>query len=622
MTEIKSMPVLTEDNVVTFDEPKDMGMVLASLYNNGTSWLFICGAETLRMQQPIKLTLGLRGIPRPVLEVECTPRYQSPGAMGCEVRFEETEEGCAAIDALLTVIAAAREGGGAAAPSSTAGEQPAHLFDTGESTAPDVEFSNIVRADEPTRKIQSEDRGEEEGPAQEAAPAAAPEKPEEEAADTRRGALSYRVTALHGIDQLLGLSGGIEAPTPVGASEGKGEETSHLLLTFLEFIGMKQFTGVVTIEWKDARPVESTVLTIRKGDLIKLEDHGEDQPDAEEAFLLFLEKEKAIMKDDAEKVRQRREEGGKSVGNLLFEGGFLGLDRISANMRCHKEEAFFNLLSCEGAGTAWARPKKKIKGHPIRVNTSRGCILWVRKILLEQYRRNLDPYLAERMQAYPEVNQEATRYPLMWLLKAQKEVKTAETVLTGAIMAQDCFDMAPVSQHDLARLFFVLTRYGALEWRDLPKTTDDNRILTPEQQLEMHLAHLRKSNPFTRLGVHWATHPSDIETKYVAICRQYAPEARRARHSDRTRALCREISDLLKTSSELLMDKSSRIEERARIVEESQGAFAAQFMEKQARIIRFRGETELACKTLEMAIEISPDSKWSALLKAWRRTQK
>ena len=70
------------------------------------------------------------------------------------------------------------------------------------------------------------------------------------------------------------------------------------------------------------------------------------------------------------------------------------------------------------------------------------------------------------------------------------------------------------------------------------------------------------------------------------------------------------------------MDKKSRIEERGRIVEESQGRFAAQFMEKQARIIKFRGELLLAIHTLEMAAEIFPNPRWMAMLKMWKNEAK
>ena len=628
MTEITSIPVLMEDNVVAFDEPKDLGVVLAALFNNGTSWVFIGGADTLRMQQPVKVTLGLRGVRRPAVEVECTPRYQSPGAMGCEVRIENEVKGRAAIEALLTVIAAQKEGGGDP-PTGEIPDDTDNPFGGDEATAPDVEFTTFTRPDEPTRKIDQRVEVEldgESGPeipstvetAGESEPGTPPAVTEPEPTSDMRGALTYRVTALHGVEQLLGLAGGLKPPTPVGAGGDGAEERPYLLLTLFEFLGMKHFTGMVTIEWKDGRPVESTVLHMRKGDLIRIEDQGEGLPDAEESFLEYLAKEKAVVHDEVAEIRKKRKESGKSVGNLLFEAGYLTLDRISASMRSHKEEAFFELLYREGAGVARVRPKNKMKGHPIRVNVSRNCIVWVRKVLLDQYRRNLDPHLAQWMQSYPEVDQEATKYPLMWLLKAQKEAKTAETVLTGAILAQECYEMAPVSQHDLARLFFLLTRYGVLQWRDLPKASTDSKALSPEQALEQHLSYLRESNPFTRLGVHWATHPTDIESKYAMVMRKYAPEGRLARRSDRTRAICQEISDLLRTSRDRLMNRRSRVEERGRIVEESQGRFAAQFMEKQARIIKFRGENILAMQTLEMAIEIFPDPRWMAMLKMWK----
>jgi hypothetical protein len=650
MTDLTSIPVLMADNVVAFGEPKDLGLVLASLHNNGTCWIFIGGADTLRMQVPVRVTLGLRGLSRPTVDVECTPRYQSPGAVGCEVRLEDESRGRAEIDALLAVIAAGNEGRGAppvAADPSAAGSNPP--FSEQEATAPEMDFVTFARPDEPTGKIDAGFDASESVPAtaaelvptatQESAPAETPlPKPgvpaparepvraarpgEAEAPPDTQGALSYRVMALHGVDQLLGLAGGLKSPTPMGAEAAGEEERPHLLLTLFEFLGMKHFTGVVTIEWKDGRPVESTVLHIRKGDLIRQEDRGGDAVDAEESFLQYLIKEKAVVHHEVEDLRQKREETGKSIGNLLFEAGYLTLDRISASMRSHKEESFFDLLFREGAGIARVRPKPKMKGHPIRVNITRNCIVWVRKVLLDQYRRNLDPYLAQWMQSYPVVNQEATKYPLMWLLKAQKEAKTAETVLTGAVLAQECFDMAPVSQHDLARLFFLLTRYGALEWRDLPKASTDSKALTPDQQLEAHLSYLRESNPFTRLGVHWATHPTDIEAKFGIIQRKYAPESRLARYSDRSRAVCQEISDLLRTSRDRLMDRRSRVEERGRIVEESQGRFAAQFMEKQARIIKFRGELTLAIQTLEMAIEIFPDPRWMAMLKIWKAEKK
>jgi len=381
---------------------------------------------------------------------------------------------------------------------------------------------------------------------------------------------------------------------------------------------MKRFTGIVHLEWKDAKPVESTMVFLRKGDLIRLEDQGEGQPDAEESFLRFLETEKIVYGEEAGEVRSRREESGKSIGSLLFEGNFLTLDKISTYMRSHKEEFFFELLYREGSGVARVRPKAKVKGHPIRVNLTRNCIAWARKVLMDKYRRDLDPFIAQWMQSYPRVNQDSTQYPVMWLLRAKKELKTAETVLRGSKIAQETFDLAPVSQHELARLFFLLTRYGALEWRDLPVTSDDSRVLTPEQQLEQHLTYLRDSNPFNRLGVHWATHPRDIEAKYRVVARKYGPESRYARHSDRTRALCNEVSDLLRTSRDRLMDRRTRMEERSRIVEASQGRFAAQFMEKQARIIKFRGEIVLACQTLEMAIEIHPNAQWLAMLKSWK----
>ena len=630
MTETKSIPVLLDDNTVAFDDVQDLGMVLVGLCNDGTSWLFIAGADALRLQHTVKLSLGLRDVPRPVVPVECTPRYQSPGAVACELRLLETQEGRAALDGLLAVVAAVRDGG--APPSGSTGQSPGDMdsFDEGEPTSPDVEFGSFPKPDEPTRKIESV--GVEQGdntpevPESEMPEPEMPESSPDPRPETRapaltqerkdlKGALEYNFTGLHSIDQLLGAAGGLDTPAP---ATGGPEDPVHLLLTLFEFLGMKRFTGIVRLEWKDAKPIESTMVFVRKGDLIRLEDQGDGQPGAEESFLRFLETEKIIYGKEAGEVRSLREESGKSIGSLLFEGNFLSLDKISTYIRSHKEESFFELLYREGSGIARVRPKAKVKGHPIRLNLTRNSIVWVRKVLMDKYRRDLDPFIAQWMQSYPQVNQNSIQYPVTWLLRAKKELKTAETVLTGAKIAQETFDLAPVSQHELARLFFLLTRYGALDWRDLPVTSNDSNVLTSEQQLEHHLAYLRDSNPFNRLGVHWATHPKDIEAKYRVVERKYGPESRYATHSDQTRALCNEISDLLRTSRDRLMDRRTRMEERSRIVEVSQGRFAAQFMEKQARIIKFRGDIVLACQTLEMAIEIHPNAQWLAILKAWK----
>ena len=158
MAETRSIPVLLDDNTVAFDDAQDLGMVLVALCNDGTSWLFIAGADALRLQQTVKLNLGLRHVPRPVVSVECTPRYQSPGAVGCEVQFLETQEGRAALDGLLTVVAAVRDGG--APPSGSAGQSSRDLdsFDEGEATSPDPEPQGPEPAPEPAQEPQPEPR--------------------------------------------------------------------------------------------------------------------------------------------------------------------------------------------------------------------------------------------------------------------------------------------------------------------------------------------------------------------------------------------------------------------------------------------------------------------------------
>ncbi|MBM4373246.1 MAG: hypothetical protein FJ098_16440, partial [Deltaproteobacteria bacterium] len=320
MTEISSVPHLRADRTVPFGEPRDLGLVLASLVNSGTCWLFIAGAEALPLQKPMPIRLCLHGVPATTVEVECTPRYRSPGAVGCEITFRSSLDGRTSLDALFDLV---RKAMAPPAPGKKPATDPEDFMGS-ESTRPDA--------------------GQVPAPA---APSGAgtPPPPTPTPADLPRafievkgdlvtamsvtpvpGAPSYAFSSLQGVDQLLTPAGGLVAPVPLAskpaAEEPAGARAPALLAGILEYLGMRSFTGTLVLEWEGGGApgrVTATTVSIRKGDLILIEDSGPDQPDAEEAFLRHLEKEKLVWGDDASGIRSGRLESGKSVGNLVFE---------------------------------------------------------------------------------------------------------------------------------------------------------------------------------------------------------------------------------------------------------------------------------------------------------------
>jgi hypothetical protein len=212
---------------------------------------------------------------------------------------------------------------------------------------------------------------------------------------------------------------------------------------------------------------------------------------------------------------------------------------------------------------------------------------------------------------------------------SQKELRFLELQLDGTRNVHDATTGSPLGRLGSLRLVAAGIALGMLELHDgddgpqssstaATKSPGPKRSSTSELRLrlERRLGSLKSESHFDVLGVHWSSHHRGYERAWRAARAEFdvksppldeAPEG--------TRKLAREIVRRIDEAYETLSRKEKRIAYRRELFDNTERAYSADMLLKQAEVALMRSDRTAALEALETAAELNPTSKILDLLR-------
>lgn len=389
---------------------------------------------------------------------------------------------------------------------------------------------------------------------------------------------------------------GFEDPMEIFTSQKDTEGLPPLKL--LLFMAMNKAHGVLTCKDDSGRTWQ---VGLENGSCYGTLEAGQSQEEALGKKLVeHIGMEMSMVTDILKKSKQ----SGK--GRMGFIKLLLGMDNISARqilqvVRLARKGVLDDIVSIR-SGEAVLDPSARLdtSKDPIKIDVLQYVNDHVYAMLKKHYYRDLASNFDKFFGMYPIVSGSMSEDNRNKLL-TDDEKKSVEN-MDGSITLKDYFAMTNLSKHDAARL---LTRLLLLNFMKFEKNpTTDASIRKREEGLERFLARFSMDDQFTRLGVHWTAHTSDIEKAFQKRIRDWGPDSDIRKISEKTSKLCEQLFKFSQDAYEILADTEQRQEYRNRIIERRKRIDGADFLYQQAQISLFRGDTEDARRLIESSLDI------------------
>lgn len=299
---------------------------------------------------------------------------------------------------------------------------------------------------------------------------------------------------------------------------------------------------------------------------------------------------------------------GISVIQAFYEKGVCTPRDLVEAIRTTKQSCLERLLSVRSATfelTAMQRPPKA--ADPVAIDLNLFMVRYIREKTRTAYLVEFEPHLNPYMGRYPLKTDRLTP-AILGVAFTEKERKTLTEVADGSITLKDVFALSLLGRVGTARLFLIAGLLGFIEYRMTPLPKGGIEVL--EEELRRTLERMQADDHFTRLGIHWTTHPSKIEPAFQRMKERWGPEASVRKQSEKAAQLSEKIYALILESYEVLKQQDSRRAYRANLLGQAKLEFGTEFLYKQAHLARFRGELDKAREIIESAIDILPKKEF------------
>jgi hypothetical protein len=387
----------------------------------------------------------------------------------------------------------------------------------------------------------------------------------------------------------------------VVANPGLASRLSSISL--FAYMSYTRFTGLLVVSYD----TQTFKIGLKDGSALLVED---PKVPTIEACVNHLVSSNIISADAAAKAVASQ---SGSVLQALYEQGACTPREIVEALRQVKQEILDKVMTiAQGAYELEQTVRPPVSADPVSIDLNLYLVRHMRERTRTAYLVDLEALIQPFMGRYPMKTQKLTP-AIAGVAFSEKERKTLEEVADGSTTLKDVFTLSLLGKIGTARLFIMAHCLGFVEFRLSPVPKGGIEVL--EEELRKFLERTRTDDFFTRLQIHWTTHPSKIPEAYEKMAERYGPPSPHRRQSEKARELCEQIFALITEAYETLVDPDKRRQYRLSCLGEGKIQFGVEFLFKQAHLAKFRGETQKARELIESAIDIMPRAEFRDFLK-------
>jgi len=373
------------------------------------------------------------------------------------------------------------------------------------------------------------------------------------------------------------------------------------LINLLTWVAYTRSSGTLSIVSDKIQHV----LAIKDGSLISLERKG----------LAFIEEvlnnlvaEDVISAGDGANAQAEASANNRSVLQILFESGACTPRALVESIRVTKQGLLDKLLEQPEAAFIWQEGARAIQASdPVTIDLNLFLVKLARERSRTAYFSELEPFLGSYMGRYPIKSKKLTP-AISGVALTDKERRVLEEIADGSITLKEVISLSLLSRNMTARLFFFSAMLGFVEFRKIPVPKGGVGAL--EEELSAAFQRMDAEDHFTRLEIHWTSHPGKLTAAFDKMNDRYGPKNKVRRQSQRAAELSDQILGLMRESIEALNDQERRRAYRHEIMDETKLTFGTDFLFKQAHLAKFRGEIGKAKEIIESAIDVQPKQKF------------
>lgn len=374
------------------------------------------------------------------------------------------------------------------------------------------------------------------------------------------------------------------------------------LVGLLTWFAYRRASGTLNIVEKGS---SQYVLAIKDGSLISLERKGLAFIDE---VLNNLVAEDVISAGDGAKAQAEASSNNRSVLQVLFESGACTPRALVESIRVTKQTMLDKLFEMPEAAFLWQEGSRAIQASdPVTIDLNLFLVKLARERSRTAYFSELEPFLGSYMGRYPLKSKKLTP-AIAGVALTDKERRVVEEIGDGSITLKEVISLSLLSRNMTARLFFFCAMLGFVEFRKIPLPKGGVEAL--EEELQAALQRMDAEDHFTRLEIHWTSHPKKLDAAYQKMEQRYGVKNKARRQSQQAAELSDQILNLMRESLDVLTDQESRRAYRREIMDETKLTFGTDFLFKQAHLAKFRGELGKAKEIIESAIDVQPKQKF------------
>lgn len=359
---------------------------------------------------------------------------------------------------------------------------------------------------------------------------------------------------------------------------------------------------------------DTAAVFVRQGTLLGIEPF---EGTFDDYFSNELRKESMIEPDKLDEIEAMCQATEEPLAMALYKKRAVGMDVLGKELRRIKQELFSKILEApSGAGYRF-RAKRKFgrKFDPIRLHLAATLVEFIQKLLSTKYVKDLDPLLEPFKFKYAQVKQNDI-VPIEALSLTDKQKHAIKNVLNGPNRLNEIYSLCLLTRHGTARLITLLHHFTIIDWLDEPGIVEGQETI--ETILGRELRKIKTKDHFGRIEVHWGGHPGKLETSLKRFKHKFGPDRPLARSSDEAADLCAAILELVQESFDFLSNKRQRRAYRYETQGEARVRRAAEFLVKQADLVRFRNDWDAAFELLEAALDMNEQASTVSKLRQWR----
>ncbi len=371
--------------------------------------------------------------------------------------------------------------------------------------------------------------------------------------------------------------------------------------SLLCYLAVTRATGTVEM----SGPAGTHDLAFKDGSLIAIEQRG--LPFLE-AVLNQLLASGTITAEAAARAQTTGREAGRSLLQVLYEQGACTPRDLVEAVRTAKQGALERVMALPRASWELTRTDRAPRSSdPVAIDLNLFVVRYVRERTRTAYLAELEPFLTPLMGRYP-VKTDRLTPVISGVAFTDKERKTLLEVADGSITLKEVFSLSLLGRNGTARLFLIAGLLGFVEYRMSPLPKGGIEVF--EAELKQTLERVQSEDHFTRLGIHWTTHPSKVEPAFRRMVERWGPGSTARRQSERSAQLVEAIFARMTESFQVLSDRDRRRAYRASLLGQAKLEFGTEFLFKQAHLARFRGEVDKAREIIESALDILPKQEF------------